>query len=149
MAGDLDGEDLNSAKAVLAFEATALAHGLEEAINAYNAAGSMFGFRIVPDNMLPSSLIPRRAKENDDSVPCTDISEEELGDGIPAFKILYMTGLASSGGAARRLIEQGGGYINGERIQSAEYMVTKNDFNGADILLRAGKKRYHRIKIKK
>lgn len=143
----LEGEDLNSAKTVLAFEATALANGFEEAVNAYNAAGSMFGFRVVPVSVLPSSSIPRKEKESDDSVPCTVISELELGDGIPAFKILYMTGLASSGGAARRLIDQGGGYINGERIESAEYMVTKNDFNDADILLRAGKKRYHKIRL--
>ena len=143
----LEGEDLNSAKTVLAFEATALAHGFEEAVNAYNAAGSMFGFRVVPVSVLPSSSIPRKEKESDDSVPCTVISELELGDGIPAFKIFHMTGLASSGGAARRLIDQGGGYINGERIVSAEYMVTKNDFNDADILLRAGKKRYHKIRL--
>lgn len=143
----LEGEDLNSVKTVLAFEATALAHGFEEAVNAYNAAGSMFGFRVVPDNVLPSSSIPRKEKESVDSVPCTVISELELGEGIPAFKILYMTGLTSSGGAARRLIDQGGGYINGERIESAEYLVTKNDFNDADILLRAGKKRYHKIRL--
>jgi len=144
----LAGEDLNAVKAVLAFEATALAHGLEEAVRAYNAAGSMFGFRIIPRGILPSSAIPRKEKGGEDSVPCTTISEKELGDGIPAFKILHMTGLANSGGAARRLIDQGGGYLNGERIQSSEYMVTKHDFNASNILLRAGKKRYHKLMLK-
>ncbi len=146
-AGQLSGEGLNSAKAVLAFEATALAHGHEEAVRAYDAAGSMFGFRKVPEAVLPSSAIPRKEQENDDSVPCTVIKTHELGEGIPAFKILHMTGLADSGGAARRLINQGGGYLNGERIPSPEYMVTKSDFNAADLLLRAGKKRYHKIRL--
>jgi tyrosyl-tRNA synthetase len=143
----LAGEELNAVKTVLAFETTALAHGTEAAVKAYNAAGSMFGFRVVPHDLLPSSAIPRKEKGGEDSVPCTTISEAEIGDGIPAFKILHMTGLANSGGAARRLIDQGGGYINGERIQSPEYMVTKDDFNASNILLRAGKKRYHRLML--
>ena len=56
----LSGADLNSAKAILAFEATLLAHGRDEALKAYKAAVSMFGVRHVPDTILPSSVIPRR-----------------------------------------------------------------------------------------
>lgn len=144
-AARLEGENLNDAKAVLAFEATALAHGRDAAVGAYNASGSMFGFRVVPGDVLPSSSIPRDERESDESVPCTAISELTLADGIPAFKVLQMSGLAASGGAARRLIEQGGAYINGERIPNADYMVTKKDFRDSDMLLRAGKKRYHKI----
>ena len=144
-AARLEGERLNAAKAVLAFEATALAHGRDEAVGAYNASGSMFGFRVVPGDVLPSSSIPRDERESDESVPCTAISELAMADGIPAFKVLQMSGLAASGGAARRLIEQGGAYINGERIPNADYMVTKKDFRDSDMLLRAGKKRYHKI----
>ena len=143
----LEGENLNYAKAVLAFEATALAHGFDEAVGAYNAAGSMFGFRVVPIDVLPSSSIPRKEKESDDSVPFTVLSELALGDGISAFKVLHMAGLANSGGAARRLIEQGGAYMNGERIPSADYVITKNDFKDANMLLRAGKKRHHKIML--
>jgi tyrosyl-tRNA synthetase len=144
--GELSGEELNCAKAVLAFEATMLAHGREAAVKAYDAAGSMFGFRVVPAGLLPTSAIPRSGKGGDDAVPAMEISELELGDGIPAFKVLYMAGLAPSGGAARRLIQQGGGYMNGERIPSPEYMVTKSDFDdAAGIMFRAGKKRYYKL----
>ena len=71
-----------------------------------------------------------------------------IREGIPAFKIFQNVGLAASGGAARRLIEQGGAYINGERLTSPDRMVTLNDVVDSEILLRAGKKRFHKIKIK-
>ena len=58
-----------------------------------------------------------------------------------------MVGLASSGSAARRLIEQGGAYVNGKRIESFDYLLTNSDIIDLEILLRAGKKRYHKIKI--
>jgi len=50
--------------------------------------------------------------------------------------------------AARRLIEQGGGYINGRRLEAFDYLITPKDFDNMEILLRAGKKRFHKIKIK-
>ena len=144
----LSGADLNSAKAVLAFEATLLAHGRENAIKALQAAESMFGSRSVPDTILPSSTIPRGAsKANEASVPQTDIPLDELKEGIPAFKIFHRVGLAKSGSDARRLIQQGGAYLNGRRIDSAERMVTQDDINSSEIVLRAGKKRFHKVRI--
>jgi tyrosyl-tRNA synthetase len=83
----------------------------------------------------------------DTSVPHTIMNEEQLKEGIPAFKLYHMVGLASSGGAARRLIEQGGAYVNGKRIESFDYLLTDRDIVDLEILLRAGKKRYHKIKI--
>ena len=144
----LSGADLNSAKAILAFEATLLAHGRENAVKALQAAESMFGSRSVPDTILPSSTIPRDAsKANEASVPLTDIQLDELKEGIPAFKIFHRVGLAKSGSDARRLIQQGGAYLNGRRIDSAERMVTQDDINSSEIVLRAGKKRFHKVRI--
>jgi tyrosyl-tRNA synthetase len=159
----LEGVDLNSAKAVLAFEATCLAHGKEEAIAAYRDAQKRFGNRNVPEKILPSSTIPRgeadvlilsriginaEADATVETMPHTFINEDELEKGIPAFKIFQLAGLAASGSAARRLIEQGGGYIDDSRVKSYDMLVTKSDFRGGKILLRAGKKRYHRVLIK-
>ena len=73
---------------------------------------------------------------------------KELKTGIPAFKLFSMVGLADSGGAARRLISQGGAYVNAQRIDQFDQIINDNDINGLEILLRAGKKRYHKIKIK-
>ena len=146
----LSGAGLNDAKAVLAYEATALAHGRKEAAKAYQAAVSMFGERVVPDEIVPSSTIPRgNAPSGDKSVPQSYVAEARIREGIPAFKMFQNAGLAASGGAARRLIEQGGAYINGERLtSSSDRLVTLDDVVDSEILLRAGKKRFHKIKIK-
>ncbi|MEA3231981.1 MAG: tyrosine--tRNA ligase [Thermodesulfobacteriota bacterium] len=162
---ELQGADLNSAKAVLAFEATCLAHGEDEAISAFQDAIKQFGAWMVPMEMLISSTIPREKTDGIDkavasgnavlgaevvgTMPHTFINERELAKGIPAFKIFHLAGLATSGSAARRLIEQGGAYINDSRLKSYEIMINKNDFIDGKLLLRAGKKRYHKVVLKK
>jgi tyrosyl-tRNA synthetase len=153
----LSGADLNSAKVILAFEVTQIAHGREEALKSYRAAESMFGSRVVPREILPSSSVPINggvlpAQEiegagNVDSIPHSNIELDRFKEGIPAFKLYQMVGLASSGSAARRLIEQGGAYVNGQRIESFDDLLTEGDIVDRAILLRAGKKRYHKIKI--
>jgi tyrosyl-tRNA synthetase len=146
----LSGADLNSAKAILAFEATRLAHGNQEAVNAYMAAASMFGNRKVPDNLLPSSTIPRgESGADDESVPSSSLDIRTLKAGIPAFKLFHQVGLANSGGAARRLIEQGGAYINGQRVEPFDYLVSDSDLDdNKTIVLRSGKKRFHKIEVR-
>jgi len=158
----LSGADLNSAKVILAFEVTQLAHGREEALKAYRAAESMFGPRVVPEEILPSSSVPRNGADVNnaqgqldgvlpaveiDSTPHSIIELDRFKEGIPAFKLYQMVGLASSGSHARRLIEQGGAYVNGQRIESFDDLLTERDIVDQEILLRAGKKRYHKIKI--
>ncbi|MGM0452037.1 MAG: tyrosine--tRNA ligase [Thermodesulfobacteriota bacterium] len=143
----LEGADLNAAKAVLAFEATALAHGQVEAEKAYRSAAQMFGTRIVPETILPSSTIARGKTGADDSVPMTRLQGSDLAAGIAAFKLFQKVGLAETGGAARRLIQQGGAYINGNRVESNDYIVSTADLNDGEITLRAGKKKYHKIKV--
>ncbi len=143
----LSGADLNSAKAVLAFEATLLAHGREAAIQSREAAADVFGARSVPEHLLPSSSIPRGGAAGDDQsgVPRTSIPLEDLKEGLPAFKVLQMTGLVKSGGEARRLIQQGGAYLNGDRIEAFDQMITDDDLKPDGIILRAGKKKYHKL----
>ena len=145
-AAKLADADLNAAKAVLAFETTRLVHGREEAEKACLAAIKMFGSRAVPDHVLPSSTIPRSVSDTgEDSIPQTFISIEALKKGIPVYKIFQMVGLAESSGSARRLISQGGAYINTVRIDTVDLVISDKDLNGLELLLRAGKKRYHKI----
>jgi tyrosyl-tRNA synthetase len=144
----LEGADLNAAKSILAFEATRLAHGDEEALKAYQSASSMFGSRRLPDALLPSSQIPRAQDTSDDeTVPQLEMRVEEFKDGIPCFKLFHAVGLADSSGAARRLIQQGGGYVNGRRLERFDEMLTVKDINDMQILLRAGKKHFFKIRI--
>jgi len=146
----LHGSDLNCAKTVLSFEATRIAHGNEEALMAYKAAASVFGQRYVNKSILPSSSVPMDSTElTDSAVPFSYIESNRLESGIPAFKLFHEVTLAPSGGAARRLIEQGGAYINDRRIDRFDELITSKDINEMEILLRSGKKRFHKIKIKK
>lgn len=141
---------LNCAKAILAFETTLIVHGRAKALDAYEAAASMFGNRVIPSDILPSSTIPREMFDAvNDAVPHSFVDLDELKTGIPAFKVIQMAGLTASSGSARRLIQQGGAYINNQRITKIDYMITENDVRDAEILLRSGKKRFHKIKIKK
>ena len=142
----MEGADLNAAKAVMAFEATAMVHGRDEALKALRAAASVFGARRISPDLLPSSGIPRGGADGGaDEVPHTVVPGNELSEGIPLFKMLHRVGLSDSGGAARRLITQGGAYVNGERIQSLAYMLTAADASKGEILLRSGKKKFHKV----
>jgi len=146
--GGLEGADVNGAKMVLAFEATGLAHGVQAACDALQGAEKVFGSRSVPDDLLPSSGIPRKAgADGETMVPHTPLPRAALQAGIPLFKLFHMAGLASSGGSARRLIEQGGAYLNGRRIDAQDYLVTERDAVNQGILLRSGKKKYHKINL--
>ncbi len=145
----LEGAELNSAKAILAFEATSLAHGREEAQKAFMAACEMFGAREIPGHILPTSKIPRQsALDSDDAVPSSTMHVSELCQGIPAFKLFHGAGLVNSSGEARRLIQQGGAYINGHRVTSFDQIINCNDIKGMELVMRAGKKRFHKILIK-
>lgn len=146
--GTLEGVDLNHAKTILAFEATLLAHGHDEAVKAYDAAANVFGRRAIPDHVLPSSCIPRDSSAIDDGgVPQSFIKMEQLREGIPAFKIFLLSGLADSGGAGRRLISQGGAYINNHRIDNFDQLITDGAIENGVLLLRAGKKRFYKFVI--
>jgi tyrosyl-tRNA synthetase len=139
----LQGAGLNLAKTILAFESTQLAHGHGEALQALQAE--------VPEDILPTSTIPRGGAElAAAAIPCSVIRLEQLQAGIPAFKLFHETGLAPSGAAARRLIGQGGAYVNGERIDVYDRLITAADLTlDQSMVLRSGKKAYHQVRVGK
>jgi tyrosyl-tRNA synthetase len=130
--GSLPGEEIKHAKEILAYEATSLCHGRDEADAARAAARQLFG---VEDS------------EYGEGVPTYAISAGELEDGIPAFQLFEKVSLCKTRAEARRLIAQGGGYVNGERLEVFDRMIGKRDLKNDAILLRAGKKRYLRITL--
>jgi tyrosyl-tRNA synthetase len=142
----LEGADLNIAKTILAFEATAMAHGRTAAGQALEAASAMFGKRELPVDILPTSSIPRQIRsDQEDAVPQTNLSAAALSEGIPAFKLFHQVGLADSSGAARRLLKGGGGYVNGERITAFDQLITPRAVKDNTLVLRAGKKRFLKL----
>jgi tyrosyl-tRNA synthetase len=80
-------------------------------------------------------------------VPETTIPQVRLAAGVPVVDLLVETGLAASKSAARRLIQQGGASLNGTRLAHLEAVVTSADLHDGAVLLRAGKKHYHRVVV--
>jgi len=126
----LQGAELRQAKEVLAFEATKLTHGEDEACKARDAAHALF-----------------EGTGELAGVPETTIPQVRLAAGVPVVELLVETGLATSKSAARRLIQQGGASLNGSRLAHLEAVVTSADLHDGALLLRAGKKHYHRVVV--
>lgn len=125
----LEGAALREAKEALAYEATRLDHGQKKADEARKAARALFAGGV-----------------DDSSIPTMEMKRDLFEGGIPAFELFADAGLAKSKGEARRLIKQGGAYLNGERLESFEDLVTLEHMDEkGSILLRAGKKKYVRI----
>ncbi len=143
-AASLKESRLNMAKAVLAFEATKITHGQEAAVGAWKASAEAFGSRTVSDGLFPSSTIPRSTDAlGTDAMPSIQKRREALVQGIPAFELFQDAGLCSSRGEARRLIAQGGGYVNDRQIMAFDERIGLADLDGkGEIRLRKGKKRY-------
>jgi len=146
----LEGSDLNKAKTILAYEATKIAHGEDEALKSLKAAASVFGSIEVSSELLPSASLPRGVYSagKDESVPASIYSKAGIINTKPVVDLFCETGLCKSKSDARRLVKQGGAYINGERLLVFDQLVSEVDIDDSEILLRAGKKKYHKIILK-
>lgn len=143
----LAGRDLNVCKSILAFEVTKLVHGRAAALSAIEAASSVFGERRLAPDLLASSDIPRVSGEKADAVPTTVFPKNRLQKGIAAFELFGEIGLCDSKSAARRLIQQGGAYVNEDRIKEFDFLISDLHLRDGALLLKAGKKKVHRIKV--
>jgi tyrosyl-tRNA synthetase len=142
--GKLEGADLRKAKEALAYEATKIVHGEEEAEKARNTSKGVF---VIPQVKFYGEG-SQTTKPEEDSLPTTPIDKIKIIEGIPAFKLFETAGLCASGSEARRLIEQGGAYINNKKVNKFDELIKQEDFDpNGTALLRAGKKKFHRIKL--
>jgi len=126
-----EGSQLNEAKEILAYELTKLVHGEEEAQKAKNASHTLF------------------ASGKDDSyMPTTEIEVKQLTDGIINILDLLVTcGIAASKSEARRLVQQGGIFINDAKIESIDCNITSEQLKNG-VKIRKGKKTYHKALLK-
>jgi len=129
--GTVEGAELRVAKQILAYEATKITHNEDAAKNAEQTSQSIFGGN----------------KANLEGIPCTVLQSEILERGINIVDLLDQVGLVSSKSDARRLIQQGGCYVNDERVSAIEEIITLSNLKDGNINLRTGKKKYHRITI--
>lgn len=126
----LEGAQINRAKEVLAFEVTKLVHGEDEAKKAFDAAKALF-----------------ETGSMGGSIPTSEFLKEEIKS-INIIDLLIKTSLISSKSEARRLITQGGVAINDVKIDNINYIIEENDFKDSSLMIKKGKKVYHRVVIK-
>lgn len=125
-----EGSQLNEAKEILAYELTKLVHGEEEAEKAQAAARAIFSGAMDTADM-----------------PCTALDASLLQEGaIGVLDLLVAAKLASSKGEGRRLIQQGGIAIDGEKVTDPTQMVAQEALR-AGIVLKKGKKVYHKVTL--
>ncbi|MDD7175536.1 MAG: tyrosine--tRNA ligase [Clostridiales bacterium] len=129
--GALEGSEINEAKKVLAFEVTKLVHGEEEAVKAQEAAASLFGGAAMGG-----------------SIPTTEITAADLEKDARVTTLLAVCGLAPSNSAARRLVQGGGVSVNDEKISDVNAVVTAEQFGAEGLMLKSGKKKFHRVLLK-
>ena len=123
-----EGSQLNTAKEILAFELTKLVHGQEEAEKAKAASLALFA-----------------GSGNTADMPTTELTSDDLGGGqIGIIPLLVKCGLCASNGEARRLIQQGGIVVNDEKVASIDASFGLERFTGEGLVIRKGKKVFHR-----
>lgn len=128
--GALQDAAINEAKQTLAYEVTKLVHGEDEAKKAEAASRQLFGGAAAGGDL-----------------PGTEIFNADL-DGMDILSLLTKCGLIKSNGEGRRLIADGGVYVNGERVSDHTRPITAADFADGKLLLRKGKKVYHQVTVK-
>ena len=124
----LEGSEINRAKEILAHELTELVHGKEEADKAQEAARAIFS-----------------NKTNTDNMPSTTLTEADFADGeIGILDLMKKCGLIPSNGEGRRLIQQGGVSVDDEKVTDVYAKVAKSDFEKGYVVIKKGKKVYHK-----
>lgn len=126
-----EGQELNQAKEILAYELTELVHGTEEAKKAQQGARALFV-----------------SGGNTENMPSTEISGEVFGEGMLILELLMQAGLTSSKGEGRRLVQQGGISVNDEKITDANQLIAADMFKENQLIIKKGKKVYHKIVLR-
>ena len=128
----LNGSDLNKAKELLAFEVTKMVHSESDAIKARDAAKSVFA-----------------GAGNSDDMPSTEISDIDFTNGtIGILDLMIKTKLAPSKAEARRLVDGKGVSVDDVLVEKSTDTLKLDDFAKGYIIIRKGKKVFHKISLK-
>lgn len=125
----LEGEQINQAKEVLAYEVTRQVHGEEEAKKAQAAARALF------------------AGGEGGQAPTTEITAEQFAQNAKVIDLLMLAGLTNSRGEGRRLIAGGGIQVNGNKVTDEFAELSMADLEEGALMIRKGKKVFHRIRV--
>ena len=130
--GALEGSAINEAKRVLAFEVTKNIHGEEEALKAQQAAEALFAGGAMGG-----------------SVPTTTLTCEDLAAENRLMALVAKVGLCKSNGEARKTMQAGGLDLGDEKVTDVDVRVTPEMLEGEGLLIRKGKKSYHKLVLAK
>ena len=123
-------EDIRNAKKIMAFEVTKLVHGEEEALKVKKASEEIFS-----------------NKGNSDNTETIEISKDVIAQGINVIEILMLSNLFESKSEARRLIQQNGIKINGEKVTDIHMMIGSEQLDNNTLLIQKGKKTFKKIPL--
>lgn len=126
--GKLEGAEINKGKERLAYEVTKLVHGEEKAKQALEAARSLF-----------------KDGATDENMPTIELDKAIFEEGIGILNLLTESGITKSNGEGRRLVQQNGISINGEKATDIKRIITMDDFKNDEIIIQKGKKVYQRV----
>ena len=127
----LEGQELNKVKCILAYEVTKMVHGEEEAKKANDAATAIF------------------SNGNDTSnMPSAEIDAAEIETGVNILDLLVNINLVPSKSEARRLVQQNGLMINGEKVTATDAVIDKSFFNDGEMIIKKGKKTFLKLTLK-
>ena len=127
----LEGQDLNKVKCLLAYEVTKMVHGEEEAKKANDAAMAIFSSGNDTSNM-----------------PSETISKSEIENGINVLDLLVNINLVPSKSEARRLVQQNGLTINGDKVTAVDTTITPEWFKSDEMIIKKGKKTFLKLILK-
>ena len=127
----LEGAEINKAKEVLAYEVVKDVHGEEAAKAVLDASHSLFG-----------------GEKDSEDIPATEMPAEKFAEPVGILNLMTELGLIKTNSEGRRLITQGGISLNDEKISDPKLELTKDDFKNGEIIIRKGKKVYHKVILK-
>ena len=127
--GALKDAEINKAKVVLAYEITKMIHGQEEADKAKAAAEGAFG-----------------GSGDMSNLPTTEIEKANLG--VSLIDYLTENGILKTKSEGRRLIQQNGMSLNGDKVTDIGFALTEETFKDSEAIVKMGKKKFHRIVLK-
>jgi len=127
----LEGEEINRAKEVLAYEVTKLIHGEEEAEKAQTGARAAFG-----------------GGGGIENIPTTVMEASEFEDpGMGIVTLIQKVNLVTSKSDGFRAIEQGGLAVNDVKVTDTKLLITKDSFQDGRIIIKKGKKTFHMVEL--
>ncbi len=126
----LEGSGINKAKEVLAYEFTKIVHGEDEANKALEAARALFA-----------------GGGDSENIPTSELEKARFEEGIPLLDLLLEVGLIPSKGEGRRLVQQNGIALQDQVVSDFGKVIQLADFNEGKLMIRKGKKVFHRIQL--